>query len=444
MFEALKGNRRSKGAQSPSMLGMFAVFIGGIAISVLAGFHGALQILAFSAGLVLLGKAIAPKILKGIPLNVGAAALVGLVLVVPALLFSESPMVNSSLSQMGLAPAEIVSGQTYNPPSNTIPTSGLSLSDQCRASVSDNIRGTSATINLDTFNREANTKTNIGTTGVYILDSVSKKPIESNLAASTSTKVFVSELVDIYPLTGNSTYYGDPQYNVCINSQQLALELSGHAAATTSQMQITGYDNTGSNTLTAGTTNNDDYTLTIGASATDTFYTKLKTNAANVIYNLGAVTVITNNQTKAVSLVGSDKNGYTYTTGYIPLFLQGPMNISYNTTNVFASHSGVSRLYTVSPTMNLKAWDTVKMQWQVDTKAVDPVAWTDTTGVATDLSNGKTYSAISFINNQWAVDKNGIPQYDYYQHDTNEASVGVNANTANPLGKTTGVVIAFI
>jgi hypothetical protein len=309
--------------------------------------------------------------------------------------------------------------------------SGLS----CAESISPEIRGTTATLDVNAWDLESDTPystaVDANPTYVYKNGNSGGDYVTSitDTSGATVSGYSVGDIAYLYP-TG-TTYYGEALEGVCVDTQRKSVSLNVHKIATETDMQITGYDDTGTTTLTSGTSGQEDYEISMGASEKKTFYIKLKMNAANEAFNLGGIAVRLLNDAKALRLIesGFDKVA-------TPTFLDN-VNIAINDSPSYSVNitGGYDFVWKKTTPQLLKEWDSVKYQFEVESSTTDPTADDTVSPTSADLV------ILQFVDAQWARGEDGRVYLDFYQHDANEGNVGMSETVTSPLGKTTGTII---
>jgi hypothetical protein len=298
--------------------------------------------------------------------------------------------------------------------------------------VSEELRGKESTIDINAWDLESNTPyaSAIDTTA-YIYKNGNGP--ENYVTTITDTSAYalsgfvVGDTVYIYG--GDSSYYLEAVEGWCVDTQREPLSLNAHAIALESEMQVTGYDDTGSATLSAGTTNEDDYYITMGAGEQKAIHLKLKVNTANKAYQFCGWGVATFHNISSVEPQNVESR---YTKEFTPNHMEG-VGIIINETG----GDTISEDYTVykasSPVM-LHEWDSIKEQFVVESDSNnDPIGNGGTTSL-----NG--FAVIS-KDCTYARGDDGRVYLDFYQHDSGEGDVGLDETETSPYGKQVGVLI---
>jgi hypothetical protein len=245
----------------------------------------------------------------------------------------------------------------------------------------------------------------------------------------------VGDVITIYEDGTNRTCYIEPK-TVCIDAQSMTVTLDAWRTASdskysTSDAQITCYDNTGAAACSTGTnTSEEDWDITLGASQIDSFYLKLAENAANRAIRLGGIAMYDDGQIEKCY----PKDGQGFTSVAVPTFLSGATLYLSNGTvtglgTANQTRSGWEKLYKLSTPVLLNQWDSMKYQFIIDATTTDPATRLSMEGAGTSDVCG-----FVFLDTAYALDSNSVPQMDFYQHDIAEANIGINENVSMPVG----------
>mgnify|MGYP000215090915 CR=1 FL=1 len=300
--------------------------------------------------------------------------------------------------------------------------------------VSEELKGKTATITVNAWDMESNTPyssaVDVNPTYVFKNGNSAENYVKelSDTSAYSLSGFAVGDT--LYAYGGGTSYYADPVEGWCVDSQAPTLSINAHAIASESNMQITGYDDTGSATLSAGTTNEDDYYITMGAGEEQAIYLKLKVNAANKAYQFCAWGVATFYN---ISSVEPQNVEATYTKIATPEHLES-VAIKVNETSPATTITEDYTVYKASSPIMLHEWDSIKEQFVVKSDSSnDPVG------------NGGTSSLNGFAiiakDCAYARGDDGRVYLDLYQHDSAESDVGLDETETSPYGKQVGVVI---
>lgn len=313
---------------------------------------------------------------------------------------------------------------------------GTMTATSCAAGLSDEVRGQAATVYLEGYDQESNTpysSNGIGNVNYYyqIVDNNGNEgAIKTSKGGETISNVAGGNVVRLWEKADNqSTYYMDP-VEVCVDQLKKTIEVDIHAPAAQSNMQVTGYDKTGSAALSAGTkSGQEDYDITIGANGEEPFYLEFTTNAANKAFRLGAVAIRTDNDIDDVT----PQDG-VWTETIVADFLDCKIaNDTAGTYNV----TGYEKVYELNTPIMMSEWDDVKYKFTFEAGTTDPTTqnakWSD-----------DDHAIICFLDVGWSRSDDGRMNLGYYQDTTSQPDVGVAEDYVYPVGKTTCTVIEGI
>jgi len=305
----------------------------------------------------------------------------------------------------------------------------------CMSSVSDEIRGTAATIDLNAWDLESNTPYSSAvdfSTNCYIYKNGNAATDYVTTSADTSAATLSGYSVGdtIYMYCGGSTYYGEPVEGLCVQTQRFPVAINAHTIVAETDLSTTVFDDTGATALTAGD-GGADYDMTLGAGGEDTIYAKLKVNVANKAYQFCGWGTFTFYNISSVTVLGDDAGG-TYTKVASPLHMSN-LDVATNATATSTVY-GTYTFFKRSPLL-LHEWDSVKTQINVKAHASnDPNGF----GPTASTANGFALLAKDCA---YARGDDGKMYLDIYSHDTSEADVGLGETEISPQGKTAGVTI---
>ena len=304
----------------------------------------------------------------------------------------------------------------------------------CMNSVSEEIRGTTATIDVNAWDQESNTPYSAAvdfTTNCWVYkngkEATNYVTASSDTSAASLSGYSVGDTIYIY--CGGTTYYGEPVEGVCVNTQRFAASINAHILEAEASLLVTGYDSTGSATLSTGDFGAD-YKMSLGANGEDSIFLKLKVNSANNAYQFcGWGTFMFYNMTS----VEPQSEESTYTKIATPLHMSG-LDVDVNSTSgqsVYGSYA----LYKASSPILLHEWDSIKEQFIVTAHTTsDPLGYQG----ASTTANG---FAVIAKDCAYSRGGDGKVYLDIYGHDTSEADKGLDETDANPDGLTSGVTI---
>jgi len=298
------------------------------------------------------------------------------------------------------------------------------------ANIPDELIGRSATVDVNAWDMESNTPyaSAVDVNPTYIFVNGVYKTTLTDTSASSFTAA-VGDVVDVYP--GGSSYYGEAIHGFCIDSERPTLEISAHAIAAESNLAVTVYDDTGSTELSSGTSNCEDYTMTMGADESKVIYVKLKVNAANKAYQVGAVAVAPINDIEDVKPSGASAGLFEKIA--TPKHLKS-VGIIVNQSGTSATITKDYTVYKLKSPVLLHEWDSVTYQFTVEAGSTDP------SGTACTVSGWDGF-AVLFKDATYYRGDDGNVYFDIYTHDSSEADVGLDETENSPYGKQTGALI---
>lgn len=385
------------------------------------GITGLWLTVAFAVGVLALLKYLNVGFVKAFPFNKRMSGIVALVAI---------GYVALSLGWLSMLGLQLPTAAVTLPAASVAPTT----STACSASVSEEIRGTSATVTFNAWDKESDTPYS-ATVNPSLL--VFKNGNYVGSASGTSGSVSNVKVGDVLSVYANETtsasYYMDALESLCIDGQQITIDLDAHTRASESNMQITGYDDTEATALSAGTNSSqEDYDITMGASETATFYLKIKTNDADEAFRLGGVALLCVNDCEDVDIQSS---GFTKIP--TPDAFENVAQIG-GTAADFGSNLTQQDydVYTLNTPILLSEWDSEKYQFEVESSSTDPST--------TNTFSSSDMVIACFIDTGWTRGDDGKMYLDVYQHDSAESNVGVIEDIQEPVGKSTCTVIELI
>lgn len=327
-------------------------------------------------------------------------------------------------------------GQISGPIAAVAPVQ-IVTADVCKSSVNPELLGSAATLYINAWDMESNTPYSVAvdlTTYCYVYRNGNSADnfvtATTDTSAATIAGFSVGDTVYIY--CGGSSYYTE-LFSMCIDSATPAVNLVSHTASATTDLQIVGYDSSGSAALTAGTSSMQDYNMTLGASQEDVFYLKLTNNVANKAFQFDgwAVAKFTNiDECRPTST-----EGRSFTKSASVTFLESQaINVSSGTYNNPITKDYVP--YVVSSPVLLREWEWIKDKFTIKATSTDPTGGTNST-----TFNG--VAAVAF-DVTYAKGDDGGAHFDFYSHDSGESNVGISETLTSPLGKDNGVLICAV
>lgn len=304
---------------------------------------------------------------------------------------------------------------------------------ECAASISDEIRGTASTLDVNAWDQESNTPYSSAidlTTNCHYYRNGDDASDYIGPSADTSAEELSGFAVGdtLYAYCGGTSYYSDAIEGECIRQQRQSINIDSHAICPEANLQITVYDDTGSSTLTAGTANEDDYTMSLGAGEETAVHVKLKVNVANKAYDFCAWGVA---ELYNISSVEPQNVEATYSKVGTPEHMRS-VALQPGTDN--ATITKDYRMFKASSPIRLHEWDYLKEQFVVESDATsDPNG-----GGGLNTMDG---FAIIAKDCTYSRGGDGSMYYEFYGRDTSESDVGLDETEVSPLGKQTGVLV---
>lgn len=383
--------------------------------------------LIFAGAVVFLAKGFT-KLAQIVPTNQKTSKYIGGGLLV--LMF-----VMGGFSQFGLT---MPSGTIF-PDSPTGEVDAGTSEGECWSLASDELRGKSASVVQNAYDQASNTPNSaaVDVNPTYVYKNGDYHTTLTDTSDASLTTAAVGQVLDHYP--AGSTYYG-MHSNKCILTQADEVSLDVYTIVSDANMDVTCYDDTGSATLSAaGNTSQSDYDITMGADAIETFYCKWKVNTANVAFRFGGIVAGyfegTTDTIDQVELIGNDA-GVTFIDGLsAPKWTKNLMiqyDIDANTT------AGYSDYWEASTPLLMEEWDTIKVQFEVESGGSDPTADTDST------PSTKTAFYLYALDAQWSRGSDGQPYLGTHTNDAAESNVGLVELISSPVGSSLGVAIELI
>ena len=335
-----------------------------------------------------------------------------------------------SFAAIGNLGASMVSGEQIVQPLGEVTSAVPAL-----CSVSSELQGKTSTLQVNAWDMESNTPYSsavdlLATCYLYKNGNSAENyvTVTSDTAAGSVTSGFaVGDTLYVY--CANATYYTDPIEGLCLDKQEMPVNIKAHKIAGESNMAITGYDDTGGTALSAGTATQEDYYVTMGANEEQSLYLKLKVNAANMAYDLCGVATYALTNISSLKPAGSE-----YTSVATPEWGKN-IAIKFNETGSLTVTKDYS-FFKRSSALRLHEWESVKDEFVIKTTTTgDPVQSTNDESVSTSCAGAL------YVDCAWAKGGDGKMYYDFYVHDDGQADVGLAETETSPLGGQVGVVI---
>ena len=337
----------------------------------------------------------------------------------------------------GLIPGISLPGATITPsaPVATVSPVGTTATS-CLASVSDEIKGTSATLTLNGYNLAVDSPyasaADSGTAYIFKSDKLTDGTAAtfvssgSDTTAGSVTGVKVGEVVSVGG--GNASFVIEPVDGLCINGQQVAVVLKSHGVQAISSMDSTNYDSTGSTELGTGT-ESIMYTAAMGASEESVYFHRIKNNGANGDFWLGAVGLATFTNISD-AFPGGASAGLFVKVG-TPLFLKDAIiNTSYTSPGTAGTMTRSYTPYKLNSPVLLTEFQEFKYQYNVKSTTADPVgavnttAWSGVAGIGLDMC--------------WVRGTDGKMYFDFWDHTATEGNCGATEGIRYPNDDNTG------
>lgn len=228
---------------------------------------------------------------------------------------------------------------------------------------------------------------------------------------------------------GDGTYYLEP-----LTDRKLSVgdkvTLNGATIQAESSMVITLYDDTGATALTAAdVTAAHDYKATLGQGQEEPIYIKISNNGADKQFNVKAIcTGAEGTNVSSLEIKGSDWSKVT-----VPTFVENGA-VSVNLTEADA-------------TLTSTEYDLCYVYKSGTNEVIALEEWEDSPLIKasivakTDKNPADDVVFLTVFDGAWARGKDGKGYFDFYQHDGDEANVGLAETLNSPLGKQLGAVI---
>ena len=319
-------------------------------------------------------------------------------------------------------------------PATVGPTAEVVAVEELVATCGEGLDATQTlTVYFDVYDRQSDSESKIsGSAPLAVYGSDGTKYVDIDDAAPTSATIPAGTVLSIYG--GNGSYYVEAKENICVDKSGMRIELDGHAIQTEANMQVTAYDDTEVTTLTAGDTSyQEDYELDMGANDEQSIFIKLKNNAADAGFWLGAIGIIEQNSS-VVDSVTLQEDGwsagivrdYQDVTVYLEENASGGANLS---------TEGYDKVMVASTPILMDEWDSIKYEYVIKTGSTAP------TEVDTAGQSGEASVTIYHFDVGWAEGSDGNMYFDYYTHKTTEGNPGLSESLTSPIGKELGCKI---
>lgn len=317
------------------------------------------------------------------------------------------------------------------------PGPGPIPSTECAASVADDIRGTSATVTVYSYDYASNSPatTSANNAVLYFKNGEYRGSLGVDTAGGSITNVAVGETLTFYDDGTNSSGYTE-QKSVCVDAQRKTVNLISYNATYDERVDITCYDDTGGSVCSTGTnSSSEDYDITMGADEETTFYLKVKNSAPNTAFRLGGVATIADQDVDSCKPV----SGQGFTEIAVPEFLDATVYLTdvsvYNAVGTGnETVTGWDNVWVLSSPLMLLEWESVKYQFTIESGSNDPTTSPGLSDVCAVVFLDSTTSLASDLSVKDMI----------YQDSDSQSNIGVIENTTHPLGGADGVVIEAI
>lgn len=319
----------------------------------------------------------------------------------------------------------------------TVVPSGTTFIDTTQmptsCSVSEELKGKSVNIYFTAYDFESNTPyssaVEIGGSSCWLF--VNGEYKKTNIGTSgntTSGGIVVGDVISLY--CGGTSYYTENIENLCVDQQELPVEVRTHSIEAESDMTLTMYDDSGATALSTGTTSEEDYYVTQGAGGEDSVYAKLKVNSANAEYDHCAWGTIAMTNLTDFRPVSGYKQDIT------PNWAE---DVSVAVDEYGSGTTSVTDTYTIykadAPT-KLHQWESLKVEFVLEADDTnDPIQTGDNNTLPAK------YVLLSIDCQNAKGDPAGGLTYDIHDHSISQADVGLAETETSPLGGEIGVII---
>jgi hypothetical protein len=361
-------------------------------------------------------------ILRTIPLPKRSVTILGVV--VAGIMFFTGAF-SVVLTMLPTMPTAAPTAATITSPTTTETTStAVSNCIEKVKAVNPNLVGKAATVTINAYDMASNTpySSAVDTTAYIVSDGQVVKTTDTSSYSMSGYSV--GDVISVYG--GSSSYYLADKKDVCIDKEQFPLELDAYAVVAQSDLQITGYDDTGATTLSAGTTpGEEDYDITIGADGEESFYLKIKVNVANKAFNLyGVATTVANDIDEC------EPQDTVFTEVPAPRWLKG-LSVANETSEENLTGVNFDTWVLPEPIL-LTEWESKKYQFNFKASSTDPTTNSD--------FGSSDMCIVCFFDAVWDRGDDGKLYLDFYTHDSSESDVGMAGLPTLPVGKQDCVV----
>jgi len=285
------------------------------------------------------------------------------------------------------------------------------------------LSGKAATIYINAYDKEDYSLGEVYP-NYYVVDSAGNFIVDGVNANSANS--VVGEVLSFYG-KDDGTYYVDPKLNWKVPNEAPTVNLDAHTSMAEAGGVVTGYDRTGSATLTADddADNTNDYSMTLGANQEETFFLELQNTDSESLYQVGAICVFWNNDIAEVTV---ESDGWTKVD--MPKSIRdASISIANDAGTAFTMD--YDQCYVPSKPIQLHEWDRLKVEFKVKAGTNNPSA-----------NAGDSFGAI-FLDSGYYKGSDGKVYLDFYTHDNEESTsaVGIDETEASPQGLQIGAAI---
>lgn len=310
----------------------------------------------------------------------------------------------------------------------------------CQQKVNPNILGKASTLDVNAFDLESDTPYSAAvdlTTNCWIYKNGNKNSnfvsTTSDTSAATLSGFAVGDTAYVY--CGGTTYYTEPVEGLCVESERQPLTINTHTIEGVASLDITGYDSTGSATLSAGFSNGPDYNITAGANEVNAFEIKLKVNSANNAWQHCGWAIADFNITHAKPIGGD--YGATYRQDPTRLFLKDlTVGISNSPTADSVTTTKSYSPWVLDNPVLLSEFDEIQDRFEIKAPSSDPLG---------TEHNSTRFSGVGVSTLDCAYNRgdDGNIYLSYFAKTSAEGNVGASESLTSPIGGDNTVLIGL-
>lgn len=327
-----------------------------------------------------------------------------------------------------------LSGQVI--PGVTTVITPVSPAAMAECPVTDELRGKSATLTVNAYDMAANSPYSAAVDTAGFMEKNGEIVAFTDTTAGSVTSYSVGDSVAFRG--GNGSYYLADKA-VCVDKQQMPVELDAYAVAANTETEISCYDDTGSASCTSATNNTqEDNVIALGASGEKSYYLKLEEATANKAYNLYGIGLAAFNDINEVDLVGPDSgDGSSWSKAVVPDFMSTTTFAEDDAAPGTNMTGGFDTLYTRDQgPMLLLEWDSAKYKFNIKAGSTDPTASTTFTS--------KDIAIVCFFDAVVSRGRDGELYLDLHDHGDSEANVGMDEDVDTPVTSGTAADICHV